>query len=486
MVVGLCFVLLFLFVPETFWDRTPRPHGYNQRQREAQPSEQGLSRHSRSHTRDAAAQIGGGSESGNASDFPLLLPAASGALAHRRREHHSHFGNADNSVAAEKTAEAINGAVSEFGQPYSDPIGTQQSNGTSIAGIASPESLHSDAWRVVPMGGAPKTPLLRNLNSPFYESQANEDDYFALSATATSDVNEGAVLSQPQESSTTSEPLGLVLRLPSPPLRSALRSPHQSPEYSSPRKHVTLSPTALTEPELTTLSPRPTGSTPSAAIAYTDFWKTHPPKTFLQTLRPYSGRLSQGSWLKVAVRPFILFAYPSILWSTVVYSLSIGWLIVLSESVSSIYRDRDSYNFSALQTGLVYLSPFVGGILGTIVAGKVSDHVVWWMAKHNGGVYEPEFRLVMAAPVAVCTTVGLIGFGWSAQEKERWIVPTLFFGVVSFGCALGSTTAIAFAVDCCGGFVGEAMVTLNLAKSEFDPFTLYFFVRVGVGRAAED
>ncbi len=25
-VVGLCFVLMFFFVPETFWDRTPRPH----------------------------------------------------------------------------------------------------------------------------------------------------------------------------------------------------------------------------------------------------------------------------------------------------------------------------------------------------------------------------------------------------------------------------------------------------------------------------
>ena len=26
MIVGFCFVLMFLFVPETFWDRTPRPH----------------------------------------------------------------------------------------------------------------------------------------------------------------------------------------------------------------------------------------------------------------------------------------------------------------------------------------------------------------------------------------------------------------------------------------------------------------------------
>ncbi|EON66236.1 hypothetical protein W97_05629 [Coniosporium apollinis CBS 100218] len=459
MVVGLCFVLLFLFVPETFWDRTPRPYGYNQGQREAQPSEQGSSRHPRSDTRDASAQIDGGSESGNASNFPLLLQSAPGTLAHRRRERHPHSGNADNNAAAEKTAEAINGAVLEFGKPYSGPMSTQQSKATSIAGIASPGSLHSDAWRVVPMGGAPKTPLLRNLNSPFYESQANEDDYFALSATAAPNVNEGAVLSQPQESPTASEPLRLVLRLPSPPLRSALRSPHQSPEHSSPRKH-----------------------SPPHRLYTTCCYRLHriledpPAENLLQTLRPYYGRLSQGSWLKVAVRPFVLFAYPSILWSTVVYSLSIGWLIVLSESVCSIYRDRDSYNFSALQTGLVYLSPFIGGILGTIVAGKVSDHVVWWMAKHNGGVYEPEFRLAMAAPVAVCTMVGLMGFGWIAEEREAWIVPTVFFGAVSFGCTLGCMTAITFAVDCYSGLVVEAMVTLNLGKNVFHGlvFSLFF------------
>lgn len=120
-------------------------------------------------------------------------------------------------------------------------------------------------------------------------------------------------------------------------------------------------------------------------------------------------------------RPFILFAYPAVLWSTVVYSLSIGWLIVLSESVSAIYRDRDSYNFTALQCGLIYISPFIGGVLGTAVAGKVSDIIVRWMSRRNDGVYEPEFRLVMAIPVCICTTIGLMGFGWSAEEKDAWI-----------------------------------------------------------------
>ena len=162
-----------------------------------------------------------------------------------------------------------------------------------------------------------------------------------------------------------------------------------------------------------------------------------------------------------------MFAYPAILWSTLVYSLSIGWLIVLSESVSVIYRNKETYNFTALQTGLVYLAPFIGGILGTAVAGKVSDVVVRFMARRNNGIYEPEFRLVMAIPILIATAIGLMGFGWSAEEHDNFMVPTVFFGIISFGCSLGSTTSITFAVDSYRQYAGEALVTLNFSKSEF-------------------
>ncbi|RPB26580.1 MFS general substrate transporter [Terfezia boudieri ATCC MYA-4762] len=199
------------------------------------------------------------------------------------------------------------------------------------------------------------------------------------------------------------------------------------------------------------------------------------PKTFIQSLAIVNGRLRGDSFLKCFIRPVILFLYPAILWSTVVYSLSVGWLIVLSESVAHVYQQAP-YHFTPLQTGLVYLSPFIGGILGTAVAGKLSDIIVRFMARRNQGIYEPEFRLVMGLPVAVCTAIGLMGFGWSAENNDSWIVPTVFFGVISFGCSLGSTTAITFAVDSYRQFAGEALVTLNFSKNVFHGlvFSLFF------------
>ncbi|EFQ29591.1 major facilitator superfamily transporter [Colletotrichum graminicola] len=217
-------------------------------------------------------------------------------------------------------------------------------------------------------------------------------------------------------------------------------------------------------------------SSPSMSLAYTETLRNQPAKSFTEQLKPWNGRLNQDRWFKVMLRPFVLFAYPAVFWSAVVYSLSVGWLIVVSESVALIYRNRKSYNFDALQTGLVYLSPFIGGVLGTAVAGKVSDIIVKSMARRNGGLYEPEFRLVMAAPVAVTTVVGLMGFGWSAQERDHWIVPTVFFGIISFGCTLGSTTAITFCVDSYRQYAGEALVTLNFSKNIFHGLVFSLFV----------
>ncbi|KAI9656269.1 MAG: hypothetical protein M1821_004932 [Bathelium mastoideum] len=218
-----------------------------------------------------------------------------------------------------------------------------------------------------------------------------------------------------------------------------------------------------------------TPQTTNGTIAYMHQLRHQPPKSYLQTLRPWNGRVNHDLWWKAAVRPFILFAYPGVLWSALVYALSIGWLIVLSEAVTTIYRNTD-YHFSALGAGLVYISPFIGGILGTAVAGKVSDFIVRWMSRRNDGIYEPEFRLVMVVPVAGSTVIGLFGFGWSAQERDAWIVPTVFFGIISFGCSLGSTTAITFCVDSYRQYAGEALVTLNFSKNIFHGliFSLFF------------
>ena len=430
-VVGFCFVTMFFFVPETFWDRTPRPR---KPRKSTFPSITNLFHHNGHHGEKSATSLGidGSSDLrklaiGNAVSAAGLAPAT---IAERRQQKNKHHvGFVDSDQVADNSGEEKSPASAPLDIDVKDEEarGSQERHNSALSEKVSVD--HSSQHRETATQGRPIPKL-------------SAGDF-----TASSDT--------PQAS---------------PP---HLMGQDSYFDYNHVDRNVRTIPseTAKSEP----VTPAPTTPAPGTSH-YTNHLRTQPAKTFRQTLRPWNGKLRHESWLKVALRPFILFAYPAILWSTLVYSLSIGWLIVLSESVSSIYRDKETYNFSALQTGLVYLSPFVGGVLGTAVAGRVSDIIVRFMSRHNGGIYEPEFRLVMAIPVMLSTCIGLMGFGWSAEERDNWAVPTVFFGVISFGCSLGSTTSITFAVDSYRQYSGEALVTLNFSKNVFHGlvFSLFF------------
>ncbi|KAL8885747.1 MAG: hypothetical protein Q9192_006596 [Flavoplaca navasiana] len=405
-VVAFCFFLMFFFVPETFWDRTPHRPAKNKN-----PSFKSISGffHHSHHEKSKQHVPGNGlleEEQPTSLQVPAMNHEEHTSIAQRRQLKKAHHVGFADDVAAEEKATDL---------PIDDGSSTHQTG--------SPPRLN--LIKVPTDNGAidkhrkptPYPEPLSDLTPSADVDDTNVNNLESLSASV-----------RPISAASIPATAGLDEKSPGP-------GHHR----------------------------------------YTHNLRSRPPKTFVQTLKPWNGQLRHENWFKVALRPFILFAYPAILWSALVYSLSIGWLIVLSESVSEIYQTHH-YKFSSLGVGLVYISPFVGGVLGTAVAGKVSDLIVKAMSRRNGGVYEPEFRLVMAIPVAISTCIGLMGFGWSAQEENKWIVPTVFFGIISFGSSLGSTTAITFAVDSYRMYAGEGLVTLNFAKNIFHGlvFSLFF------------
>ncbi|KAL8848752.1 MAG: hypothetical protein Q9221_006223 [Calogaya cf. arnoldii] len=408
-IVGFCFFLMFFFVPETFWDRTP--HRPVKTGHSSFKSISGFFHHSQQEKSKHPVPNDAVLEENQVK--PLQSPTANRegptSIAERRQfKKAHHVGFADDAAAEERGIDL----------PTDSGIPIHRSRSPARLDLVKAGTADGtiDKHRKLTPYPGPLSDL-----SPHTDTDGADDDNADNSEPASANM-------QPQSAATIPATAGLQEKSPGP-----------------------------------------------GAQRYTTYLRSRSPKTFVQTLKPWNGQLRHENWFKVALRPFILFAYPAILWSSLVYSLSIGWLIVLSESVSEIYRTKH-YHFSSLGVGLIYISPFIGGVLGTAVAGKVSDIIVRAMSRRNGGVYEPEFRLVMAIPVAISTCIGLMGFGWSAEEENKWIVPTIFFGVISFGSSLGSTTAITFAVDSYRMYAGEGLVTLNFAKNIFHGlvFSLFF------------
>ncbi|KJZ75803.1 hypothetical protein HIM_04960 [Hirsutella minnesotensis 3608] len=422
MVIGFGFILLFLFVPETFWDRTP--------------------------TRRASSRPG----------FLRRLSSA--------RNIHKTDGSPADAVKDPQGASPLGAAErhDELHVDYASAPGHGLSQSGSSA-IATPRTAYAAAARHVSwsQGADPEKQADQALDSE--RSKQEPPKAKARHHTPALDTNV-PIIELPDETADV-EGDGSV------PQRGNILTPHRvsTPGSESNVDYFSRGPNLDNEK-----IPASMLRAPPKVQAYTHNLRHQPPQTFVQQLRPFHGRLNHDKWLKVMVRPFILFAYPAVLWSSAIYACSIGWLIVISETMAIIYRDPTIYNFNALQTGLVYISPFVGGILGTGVAGRISDVIVRSMSRRNGGLYEPEFRLVMALPVLLATCIGLMGFGWSAEQHDHWIVPTLFFGILSFGCSLGSTTAITFCVDSYRQYAGEALVTLNFSKNVLHGLVFSLFV----------
>lgn len=413
-------VMLFFFVPETFWDRTPTPRPKG----------------------------------------PSARPSFIRRISSRYGDHH-HGAGPRLSLTLKPTAER-----------------EEDSPPTTSAGPAHAEKREADAEKKGDEDGElePRHPRVEFIleGERVDDESRDGDSPEHRRGSAASPASAAQAASSGQEPAANA---GTTSADQDP--KKAAEKTNKEPQESN---HTSIEAGAVVEPaprhgrQLDPEKAIPDITPDSGGYAYTTALRRLPAQTFTQQLRPYHGRLSNDTWFKVMLRPFVLFTYPAVLWSAAVYACSVGWLIVISESMAMIYMDSDLYNFDALQTGLVYLSPFIGGLLGTAVAGKVSDIIVKAMSRRNGGLYEPEFRLVMGLPILITTVIGLMGFGWSAEERNHFMVPTVFFGITSFGCSLGSTTSITFCVDSYRQYAGEALVTLNFSKNVLHGlvFSLFF------------
>lgn len=61
------------------------------------------------------------------------------------------------------------------------------------------------------------------------------------------------------------------------------------------------------------------------------------------------------------------------------------------------------------------LAPFIGGTIASVLFAIMSDPIVVWASKRNGGVYEPEFRLLPCI-MGLFSGAGLLGFGFLTRN----------------------------------------------------------------------
>lgn len=167
---------------------------------------------------------------------------------------------------------------------------------------------------------------------------------------------------------------------------------------------------------------------------------------FARRLKPFSGTFSPDSILYMLIRPFTILANPAVIWSTCILSITTAWFVVISFVISQIFS-FPPYNLDSAHIGYMSAGSCVGGLLGSIVCGLISDTIALGLAKLNKGVYEPEFRLVLLIPFAIFSSIGFFCFGNFVSLGYSPVVISIIWGLAIVAQQFLSVTVGTYMID---------------------------------------
>lgn len=133
------------------------------------------------------------------------------------------------------------------------------------------------------------------------------------------------------------------------------------------------------------------------------------------------------------VRPTRLFIFSPIVAAVCIYIAVIyGLMYILFTTFAFVYHDV--YGFGAIGAGLSFIGGGVGNILGLTYVGVLSDRLIQ-RRQAEGREPEPEQRLhpMLTVPAALTLPLGLIMYGWTADQGVHWIAPMIGTGIMGFG-----------------------------------------------------
>lgn len=106
------------------------------------------------------------------------------------------------------------------------------------------------------------------------------------------------------------------------------------------------------------------------------------------------------------------------------------------------------YKLDPAQIGLTKIPHMLAALVFAPLAGMLSDSIAKFLTRKNGGIFEPEFRLLLMIIAVPVSTASFIGFGIAAEQKQPvpWI---LFWGTMqSVSGPFGTQAAVSYILDC--------------------------------------
>ncbi|KAJ6141470.1 Major facilitator superfamily domain general substrate transporter [Penicillium chermesinum] len=205
-------------------------------------------------------------------------------------------------------------------------------------------------------------------------------------------------------------------------------------------------------------------------------------ESFLKSFRLCNGRKTDDPFFKLVVRSFPLLFHLGILYACLIQSVMIGWSVFIGVSLATVFLGPPTW-FPEEETGYLYAGAFAGAMVGFVLSAVLTDSMNKIMIRLNRGIYEPEFRIPIVILQLIFSSIGLYGFGWTANDvaKYSWLLPDVFFAFVIAGVVVGAVAAPLYIIDAHGSLLigpGEIAVeafTCMLVFKNMFSFVLTFY-----------
>ncbi|EPQ61015.1 MFS general substrate transporter [Gloeophyllum trabeum ATCC 11539] len=187
-------------------------------------------------------------------------------------------------------------------------------------------------------------------------------------------------------------------------------------------------------------------------------------------LKPHSEKspAAKGIYSKALSRPLrLLTTNPICLVLGTFLAYVYGMLYLLLTSLPLLYRDGQgrlfSYHLSVTRSGLCYLGLAVGFVIASFTTAYGSRRLYNHLVKVNGE-QRPEYRLLPMTVGMIILPVGLLMYGWSAQQHDAVIVPLIGNALVAMGIFVTFQSIQVYLVDAFSPYSASAIAAATLLR----------------------
>ncbi|KIW05911.1 hypothetical protein, variant [Verruconis gallopava] len=175
--------------------------------------------------------------------------------------------------------------------------------------------------------------------------------------------------------------------------------------------------------------------------------------------------VSHYSWARHLYQPFaLLYYFPAVAFAALQWAFCLAALSIVAVSTSNIYPYAP-YNFSAADVGNLNIAPAIGSIIGVAWGGPIVDWAIVRLARRNGGLYEPEMRLVLFILPGTLMPVGVFMYGLCTAEGMHWIIPTIGSALIGFGIGGTGDIALTYLQDAYELVLPDALIGVAFVRN---------------------